>query len=48
MTGSHEVRGSNPLISTKNTKGAPPAPFSLPICTLTNLEQRSRQSIALL
>lgn len=22
MTGSHEVRGSNPLISTKNTKGA--------------------------
>ena len=21
MTGSHEVRGSNPLISTKNTKG---------------------------
>lgn len=26
MTGSHEVRGSNPLISTKNTKG-PSGPF---------------------
>lgn len=30
MTGSHEVRGSNPLISTKNHRGHP-APFSLPI-----------------
>ena len=29
MTGSHEVRGSNPLISTKNHQG-PQGPFSFP------------------